>query len=70
MVWPVGSKPLPGIDQVVAFGNTLHISTRYPDRFKEKHRPLYETGEYRWSRLETSLEEVFIDLMQSSARKP
>jgi len=62
-------KPLPGIDQVVAFGNTLHISTRDPDRFKESIAP-FKTGEYRWSPLETSLEEVFIDLMQSSARKP
>jgi len=62
-------KGLPAIDQVVAFGNTLHISTRDPDRFKESIAP-YENGEYRWTRLETSLEEVFIDLMRSSARKP
>ena len=61
-------KPLPGIDQVVAFGNTLHISTRDPDRFEKSIAP-FKTGGYRWSRLETSLEEVFIDLMRSSARK-
>ena len=62
-------KSLPAIDQVVAFGNTLHISTRDPDRFKESIAP-YKNGEYRWTPLETSLEEVFIDLMRSSARKP
>jgi len=58
-------KPLPGIEQVVAFGNTLHISTRDTDRFQKTIEP-YRNGEYRWSRIETSLEEVFIDLMQKS----
>ena len=28
-------KPLPGIDQVVAFGNTLHVSGRDPDRLEQ-----------------------------------
>ena len=57
-------KPLPGIEQVVAFGNTLHISTRDTDLFQKSIEP-YRKGEYRWSRIHTSLEEVFIDLMQS-----
>ena len=58
-------KPLPGIEQVVAFGNTLHISTRDTDLFQKSIEP-YRNGEYRWSRIDTSLEEVFIDLMQST----
>jgi ABC-2 type transport system ATP-binding protein len=58
-------KPLPGIEQVVAFGNTLHISTRDTDRFQKTIFP-YKNGEYRWTRIDTSLEEVFIDLMQST----
>ena len=56
-------KPLPGVDQVVAFGNTLHVSTRTPDLFEKNIVP-YREKEYRWSRIETSLEEVFIDLMR------
>ncbi len=58
-------KPLPGIDQVVAFGNTLHVSTRDSKRFSESVSP-YKTGEYRWTRIDTSLEEVFIDLMNNA----
>ncbi|MFH1630134.1 MAG: ABC transporter ATP-binding protein [Pseudomonadota bacterium] len=60
-------KALPGVDQVVAFGNTLHVSTRDKHLFQESIAP-YRDSEYRWSRIETSLEEVFIDLMQSKAR--
>lgn len=58
-------KPIPGIEQVVAFGNALHISTRDTDRFQKAIAP-YRDGEYRWARIETSQEEVFIDLMQST----
>ena len=58
-------KPLPGVEQVVAFGNTLHISTRDTDQFQKTILP-YKNGEYRWTRIDTSLEEVFIDLMRST----
>ncbi len=58
-------KSLPGIEQVVAFGNTLHVSTRNEDRFEKTVAP-YKTDEYQWRRIETSLEEVFIDLMQNA----
>ncbi len=58
-------KPLPGVEQVVAFGNTLHISTRDTDRFQKTILP-YKNGEHRWTRIDTSLEEVFIDLMRST----
>ena len=58
-------KPLPGIDQVVAFGNTLHVSGRDPDRLEQSISP-YKTDEYDWIPIETNLEEVFIDLMQQS----
>lgn len=62
-------KTLPGIDQVVAFGNTLHVSTRKPGLFRQSIAP-YQNGDYRWSLIETSLEEVFIDLMRNSGRNP
>ena len=60
-------RSLPGVDQVVAFGNTLHVSTRNPDLFERSTAP-YRDKDYRWVRTETSLEEVFIDLMQKKAR--
>lgn len=60
-------KPLPGIEQVVAFGNTLHVSTRDVSLFQKTVTP-YQGGEYRWTRIETSLEEVFIDLMKSTGK--
>lgn len=60
-------KPLPGVDQVVAFGNTLHVSTRDSARL-EKSISRYKREPYRWSMTETSLEVVFIDLMRKRAR--
>lgn len=52
-----------GIDQVVAFGNTLHISGR--DKTKIEHGIKAVAGpENNFSPSETSLEEVFIDLMK------
>lgn len=58
-------KPMPDIDQVVAFGNTLHVSGRNPERLKHAITP-FMIPPYNWSPIETSLEEVFIDLMQQS----
>jgi len=58
-------KPLPGIDQVVAFGNTLHVSGRDPELLKHSIAP-FQKPPYKWTQIETSLEEVFIDLMQQS----
>ncbi len=58
-------KPLPGVDQVVAFGNTLHISGRDPALLEKSILP-YKTARYNWAQIDTSLEEVFIDLMQQS----
>jgi ABC-2 type transport system ATP-binding protein len=60
-------KPLEGVDQVVHFGNTLHVSTRTPELLDRSTDPL-RTAPYRWTRIETSLEEVFIDLMRNGGR--
>jgi len=58
-------KPLSGIDQVVAFGNTLHVSGRDKDHLGRSINP-YKNHPYKWEKIETSLEEVFIDLMHQS----
>ncbi|MBI9112819.1 ABC transporter ATP-binding protein [Maridesulfovibrio ferrireducens] len=52
-----------GIDQVVAFGNTLHISGRDESIIEKGIRAVTEP-ENNFGPSETSLEEVFIDLMQ------
>jgi ABC-2 type transport system ATP-binding protein len=60
-------RSLDGVDQVVAFGNTLHVSTRSPERLEGATVSLRSSA-YRWTPVETNLEEVFIDLMQRSRK--
>ncbi len=66
-------RPLPGVDQVVAFGNTLHVSGQDEHTLEAAIAPYRETlhkGEgLDWRRIPTSLEEVFIHLMQGHITK-
>jgi ABC-2 type transport system ATP-binding protein len=55
----------PGVEQVVAFGSTLHVSGRDAARLRESVGP-WMTGAYRWEQIESSLEDVFIGLMEST----
>ncbi|OIO05407.1 MAG: multidrug ABC transporter ATP-binding protein [Desulfovibrionaceae bacterium CG1_02_65_16] len=57
----------PGVDQVVAFGNTLHVSGPDEASLVAALSPCGATHQCR--RIETNLEEVFIHLMRG-ARKP
>ncbi|QJB57579.1 ABC transporter ATP-binding protein [Pseudodesulfovibrio sp. zrk46] len=57
--------PLSGVDQVVVFGNTLHVSGRNAEHLFHAISP-FNTPPYDWNRIGTTLEEVFIDLMQQS----
>jgi len=59
---------LPAVDQVVAFGNTLHVSGLDEAALAAAIAPL-EGGAHQWRRIPTSLEEVFIHLMRE-AQKP
>jgi ABC-2 type transport system ATP-binding protein len=52
----------PGIDQVVAFGNELHVSGHDADALTEAIAP-FRTRDYEWREVEPSLEDVFIHLM-------
>ncbi|MDY7001804.1 MAG: ABC transporter ATP-binding protein [Thermodesulfobacteriota bacterium] len=61
-------KDLPGVDQVAAFGNTLHVSGRNRDAL-ESSTASFRAKPYVWKPIQTSLEEVFIDLMLNSRRK-
>jgi len=73
MTWSVSGKNMPelarqlkareGVEQVVPFGNTLHVSGHDGERLKAAIAPYREDG-YRWERSEANLEETFISLMQ------
>jgi ABC-2 type transport system ATP-binding protein len=56
-------KPLPGVEQVVPFGNTLHVSG-YDEELLDKSLAPLKNGKYSWQKIDANLEEVFISLMQ------
>ena len=55
----------PGVEQVVAFGTTLHVSGRNTDALRKSLEP-YFYGPQRWTPIESGLEDVFISLMDSA----
>jgi ABC-2 type transport system ATP-binding protein len=58
-------RGLPGVEQVVAFGTTLHVSGRHAAQLRESVAPRM-TGDYRWRQIEPGLEDVFISLMETA----
>jgi ABC-2 type transport system ATP-binding protein len=56
----------PGVEQVVAFGNTLHVSGTDPKQL-EKSIAAACTATQRWRRIDPSLEDVFIHLMAGTS---
>jgi len=57
-------RGLPGVDQVVAFGNTLHVSGQDEAALETALAPWKQAEGLEWRRIATSLEEVFIHLMR------
>jgi len=55
----------PGVEQVVAFGATLHVSGRDSARLRASVNP-WMTGAHRWEPIEPGLEDVFISLMETA----
>jgi ABC-2 type transport system ATP-binding protein len=55
----------PGVEQAVAFGNTLHVSGA-AERALEQAIASFRTPEYQWRKVESGLEDVFIHLMNTS----
>jgi ABC-2 type transport system ATP-binding protein len=66
-LWALAEKlrKLDGVEQVVAFGATLHVSGRDAARLKQSLAP-WMTGKHRWQQVESGLEEVFISLMETT----
>jgi len=54
-----------GVTQVVAFGNTLHVSGEQETELRKAVEP-WMKAPYRWKQVESSLEDVFISLMEQS----
>lgn len=55
----------PGLEELVAFGNTLHVSSRDPDLAARSLSPL-STGAHRCRPITPGLEDVFISLMNTA----
>lgn len=55
-------RQLPGIEQVVAFGHTIHISGENAEMIEKSIAP-YRTPQYEWRRVSSNLEDVFIHLV-------
>jgi ABC-2 type transport system ATP-binding protein len=54
--------------QAVAFGNTLHVSGDDADALEKAIGP-FRTEQYRWRRIESGLEDIFIHLMDRSKER-
>ncbi len=55
-------KAIPAIEQVVPFGNTLHVSGKNEEGMRSNLESVVD-AKYEWHQIEPSLEEVFISLM-------
>jgi len=55
----------PGVEQVVAFGTTLHVSGRDSEKLNASITP-FQTNAQRWTKIESGLEDVFISLMETA----
>ena len=54
---------LPGVEQVVPFGNTLHVSGADVEKLTQSIAPFQEQAQYRWTLSAPGLEDVFIQMM-------
>jgi len=59
-------RGLPGVAQVTAFGNTLHVTGDDADALEAALAPLRNQPGLAWRRTEAGLEDVFIDLMRDA----
>jgi len=58
-------RGLPGVEQVVAFGASLHVSGRDAAKLRAAINPLMN-GDYHWTQIQSGLEDVFISLMDTA----
>jgi ABC-2 type transport system ATP-binding protein len=58
-------RGLPGVEQIVAFGATLHVSGRDEEKLRASVAP-FQLKTHRWTKIEPGLEDVFISLMETA----
>jgi len=58
-------RALDGVEQVVAFGNTLHVSGRDETRLEASITSVRDPG-HQWQKIRSGLEDVFISLMDEA----
>jgi len=58
-----------GVDQTVAFGNSVHVSGSDAAALEQAIAP-FRTDQYEWHQIESGLEDVFIHLMEKSKDNP
>lgn len=56
-------RGLPGVEQVVPFGNTLHVSGADVEKLAQSIAPFRAQPQYRWTLSSPGLEDVFIQMM-------
>ncbi|MBU0664493.1 MAG: ABC transporter ATP-binding protein [Proteobacteria bacterium] len=56
-------KAIEGVEQVVPFGNTLHVSGHDAEKLEQGLHPFMDK-DFHWQKTNANLEEVFISLMQ------
>jgi ABC-2 type transport system ATP-binding protein len=59
-------RALPAVQQVVSFGNSLHVSGTDSTALERAIAP-FRTRDYEWRRIASGLEDVFIHLMEAQA---
>jgi ABC-2 type transport system ATP-binding protein len=59
-------RGLPAVQQVVSFGNSLHVSGTDSTALERAIAP-FRTRDYEWRRIAAGLEDVFIHLMEAQA---
>jgi ABC-2 type transport system ATP-binding protein len=57
----------PGVQQAVAFGTSLHVSSD-DDAALERAIAPFRKPDYQWRRIDPGLEDVFIHLMEHAGR--
>jgi len=56
----------PGVDQVIAFGNSLHITGKDAAKLEASINAVGNDSQHRWERINAGLEDVFIHLMSDA----
>ena len=58
-------KKYPVVEQVLAFGNVMHLSGKDETGLR-KVVEKFDSADYSWSKADTSIEDVFIHLMKKA----